>query len=189
MSIFQDAHVVVLIADYIGVEATGKINALGAGFGLAGLAPTGLTAPQYVIALVDVPAKYNGQQFALALELRDETTGQPVMLPTAPDGLLQPLRLQQAVTVQLVQAPGLYLPVDSVKARVQMPLGFGDGLPLTPGHAYAWKVEIDGQSQKGWKAYFYVPGPPPPPVFGGLAGPADIPNIVVPEPPADGAQD
>jgi hypothetical protein len=185
VSIFQDAHVVVFIADYIGVDAAGKINALGAGFVIAGLNQQGSTAPQSVIALVDVPGKYNGQQFALALELRDETTGQPVMLPTSPEGHLQPLRLQQAATVQIVQAPNIHLPMDSVPARIQMPVGFQDGIPLTAGHKYAWRVEIDGQTRPGWKAEFYVPGPPPPPVLGGPFGPTDIPNIANPHGPVE----
>lgn len=180
MTIYNEAHVVVLIADYIGIDSAGKINALGAGFGLAGVQPHGLTAAQYVIVLVDVPAKYAGQQVALTLELRDETTGQPVMLPTNPAGNLEPLRIQHVPQIPPVQVPGLYLPQDVVQSRVQMPVAFQDGLPLQPGHAYAWRVQIDGQTRDGWKAQFYVPGPPPPPVFGGPNGPPSITNIMPP---------
>lgn len=176
----------VLVADYIGVDSGGKVNALGAGFAFAGMQPTGLTSPQYVIVLVDVPARFAGQQFALTLELRNETTGQPVMISTAPGGQLEPLRIQQVATVQAPQIPGAYLPLDSVLSRIQMPVGFADGLPLQQGHLYAWRVQIDTQARPGWKAQFYVPGPPPPPVIGGLVGPTSIPNIAPPQPPDDG---
>jgi hypothetical protein len=186
LSIFNDAHVVVLLADYIGIDASGKVNALGAGFGLTFVGPNGLTAPQHVVVMIDVPAKYSGQQFALTLELRNETTGQPVMLATDPAGNLQPLRIQQVAQVQGPSAPGLYLPTDQVMARVQLPVAFMDGLPLQPGNAYAWRVQIDAQSRPGWKASFYVPGPPPGPVIGGPHGPADIPNVAPFTPPAEG---
>lgn len=185
MSIFQDAHVTVLLADYIGLDSGGKVNALGAGFGLALVQPHGLTGPQYLIVLVDVPSKYAGQQYALSVELRDETTGQPMMIPTGPSGQLEPLRIQQAVPVQPVQVQGLYLPPGAVPSRHQMPIAFQDGLPLQPGHAYVWRVQIDGQGRPGWSAHFFVPGPPPGPVLGGPLGPSDIPNIQAPDEAAE----
>jgi len=180
VSIFTDAEVVVLLADYIGIDGGGKINALGLGFALAGLQPHGLTAPQHVVVMIDVPPKYAGQQFALSLELRDETAGQPVMVATDPSGQLQPLRIQQVAQVRPPQVPGLYLPPDAVWCRIQVPVAFQDGLPVQPGHEYLWRVQIDGQTRAGWGARFFVPGPPPPPVFGGPLGPADIPNIQPP---------
>lgn len=77
-------------------------------------------------------------------------------------------------------APGLYLPPDQVMSRVQMPIGFMDGLPLQQGQAYAWRVQIDTHSRPGGKAMFYVPGPRRRPVFGGPHGPATIPNVTPP---------
>ena len=185
MSIQNDAHVVVLLADYVGIDAAGKINALGAGFGIAPLQPTGLTAPMHVIVIVDVPAKHSGQQYVLSLELRDETTGQAVTIPAAPSGALEPLRIQQVVTVLTPQIAGLHLPAGSIPSRTQLPVAFQDGLPLQAGHTYLWKVQIDQQGRPSWVARFHVPGTPPNPVFGGPAGPASIPNIQPPALPLD----
>lgn len=174
----------VLLADYIGIDAGGKVNALGAGFSMLYVQPTGLSAPLYMIVMVDVPAKYAGHQYAVSIELRNETTGQPVMLPTSPAGDLEPLRVQQVLTVQQGQAPpGFFVPVGSVPARHLLPIAFQDGLPLQPGHMYAWKVQVDGQHRAGWESRFFVPGPHPPPVIGGPVGPADIPNV---QPPGAG---
>lgn len=181
---------VVLIADYIGVDPSGKVNAIGVGLTIAGVVPvpvpgaqpgapqsgqTVMAAPQHLIVMIDLPSKYVRQKFALSLELRDENTGEVVKV-AGPDGTVQPLRLQQAVTVEPPAAPGIYLPPDMF-SRVQVSLGFPNGLPLTAGHYYDWRVEIDGQHRKSWRAQFLVAGPPPAPVFGGPAGPADIPNI------------
>jgi hypothetical protein len=182
VGIFQDSQVVVLLADYIGVDAGGKINALGAGFSMLHMQPTGLSGPMYMIVMIDVHAKYAGQQYAVSIELRNETTGQPVMLAAAPAGQLEPLRIQQVLSVQSPQGPpGFFVPVGSVPSRQLLPIAFQDGLPLEAGHMYAWKVQIDGQGRPGWESRFFVPGPQPPPVIGGPVGPADIPNVHPPD--------
>lgn len=160
-----------LLADYIGVDAAGKVNAIGAGFVITGLQPTGTTAPQHVAVLVDVPARYAGQEFPLSLELRDADLDTVVQLP-GPAGQLDAMRIQQLVKGERPVVPGAYLP-DDLPVRIQLTLGFTNGLPLTPGRKYVWRAEIAGQHRKDWSARFYVPGPPPPPVFGGPAGPAD----------------
>ncbi len=180
MALVQDARVTVLLADYIGIDAGRKINAIGVGFSLAHLQQNGLTGPQHVIAIVDLPGKYGGQQFSLELELRDETTGDAFMVPAGPGGTSQPLRFANVVQAPVPAIPGVHLPQDQVTTQVQLPLAIVDGLPLQPGHAYSWRVKLDGQSKPGWQVRFYVPGPPPPVVFGGPSGPATIPDI---EPP------
>lgn len=186
--IYDDAHVVVLIADYIGVDPSGKVNALGVGMSIVGAQPipvpgtpsgasgqTVMAAPQHLIVMIEVPPKYVRQQFALSIELRDENTRETAKV-AEPDGTVQPLRLQQAVTVEPPSVPGVYLPPDMF-SRVQVSLAFPNGLPLTAGHYYDWRVEIDGQHREGWRARFLVAGPPPAPVFGGPSGSADIPNV------------
>jgi len=185
VAIYDDASVTVFVADHIAIDAAQKITALGAGFLLTGLDPqTGLSAPQHVAVLIDVPAKYVGQQFALSLELRDETVGQLVQVPMPPTGQLDALRVQQIVPVNPPQVVGAVLP-DGTPIRSQVMLGFPTGLPLIASHRYVWRVEIDGQHCPGWKAVFSVLGPPPGPVFGGLAGPAAIPSIAPPPPPSE----
>jgi hypothetical protein len=175
VALAQDAQVSVLLADYIGLDAAGKINALGAGFTVTGVA-NGLTPPQHVAALIDVPSSYAGQDFALSVQLRDETVGRLVQVP-GQSGLLEALRMQQVARAERPNAgPGVHLP-QTMFARVQVALAFPMGLPLVVGNYYAWQVEIDGQSQPHWQARFYVAGPPPGPVFGGPSGPASIPPL------------
>lgn len=181
MSIYTDAHAVVLIADYIGVDVQGKLNAIGAGFYLSGVGPDGQTPPQHVAVMIDVPNKYAGEEFALSLDLRNETTGDVVQIAT-PSGQLEALRLQQVVRVEKPSLQGIYLPSD-LTCRAQVSIGFPVGLPLTPGNTYAWHLQIDGQHRPGWNVRFHVLGPPPGPVFGGPAGPADISNSPPPQAP------
>ena len=175
MGLAEDSHAQVLIADYIGTDAAGKINALGAGFVITGLQATGLTPPQYVVALIDVASEHAGREFPLLLELRDIEANVPVQVP-GPTGGTEALRIQQLVKAERPQVPGIYLP-ENLFSRVQVSLGFPNGLPLAPGRLYEWRLEVNGTSQPGWRARFYVAGPPPAPVFGGPIGPADIPTL------------
>lgn len=181
MSLFSDAHAVVLIADFIGADAAGKLNAIGAGFAISGIGPDGQTPPQHVAVMVDVPSKYAGDEYALLLELRNETTGAVVQVPSA-TGQLEALRMQQVVRVERpALGPAIYLPND-MTCRSQVTIGFPMGLPLEPGNSYAWQLRIDGQHRPGWIARFHVVGPRPGLVFGGPAGPADIPDVETPTP-------
>lgn len=181
MGIFEDARVVVLLADHIATDASNKINALGVGFAIVGVLPTGVTPAMSVGVLVDIPSKYVGSQFALSVELRDTSVNEVVKFPT-PTGAVEALRIQQLVMAERGQMPGVFLPPD-MPARIQVVVGFVNGLPLTPGHFYEWKAEVEGQSRRGWSAAFHVAGPPPGPVVGGPASPTptDLPPLGVDE--------
>jgi hypothetical protein len=182
MSIFSDCRVAVLLADYAVADASGKLNMLGAGFNITGLQATGLTPPQYVVTIVDVPARYIGQDFPVGLELKDDTNGQTVTVP-GPTGNLEALRIQQLAKADPPHVPGVYLP-PTLWSRVQFVMGFPNGLPLQPGGLYHWRVEIEGQHRPGWSAHFHVAGPPPAPVFGGPSGSEEIEGL-----PPDGVGD
>lgn len=164
----------VLVADHIGVDAGGKLNALGAALTLTGVQPNGFTPPQSVAAVIDVPSRHAGAEFAVLLELRNETADTVVQLP-GPSGKPEALRIQQLVQAKRPQVQGAYVP-ESMFCRVQVMLNFANGLPLAPSTLYAWRLEVDGQHRKGWRAQFYVPGPPPAPVVGGPAGPSGSPT-------------
>ncbi|WP_405070419.1 hypothetical protein OG558_12750 [Kribbella sp. NBC_01510] len=176
MSIFSECRAVVLLADYAVADSGGKLNILGAGFTITAVQPTtGLTAAQYVVVMVDVPPRYVGEDFPLGVELRDEATGQTVVMP-GPTGNPDALRVQQLVRAEPPQIAGVYLPT-SLWSRVQLVLAFPNGLPLQPGGEYHWRVEVEAQHRQGWSAHFLVAGPPPPPVFGGPAGNQDIQDV------------
>jgi hypothetical protein len=178
VGIFEDAHVTAFVADYLAADASNRITAVGLGFTITGVQPTGFSAPQYLGVIIRVPSKYTGQQFSLSVHLRDEDADTAVTVPGA-SGQSETLQVAQVVTVAAAVVPGLYLP-PSVACTMQMVMGFPTGLPLTVGKNYAWHVQIDGQSRRHWIAGFHVPGAPPAPVFGGPVGPTDIPNISPP---------
>lgn len=178
MALIDEAHVTVLIADYIAVDAAGKLTAVGAAFTLSGLQPDGHTPPQHVAVLVDVPGRLVGHDFAFGLSLRDADSGQAVLVH-GPSGEPEPLQIAQVMRAQAVNAPGLQVPA-SLPGRVQVVLGFPAGLPLEVGHTYRWSVELDGTTRPEWSTVFHVPAPATGPVFGGPVGPTSIPNFPSP---------
>lgn len=175
MPLLDSAHVTVLVADYISVDAAGKLTAVGAAFTLSALQPDGHTPPVHAAVLVDVPGSQVGQDFALSVSLVDEDSGQAVLVP-GPTGDREPMRVAQVVQAQSPSVPGMLVP-SSVPGRVQLVLGFPQGLPLEAGHSYRWSVEIDGQTRPEWSAWFHVPAPAPGPVFGGPTGPTSVPRL------------
>lgn len=185
--IFDAASASILIADYASIDGGSKINAIGLGIQVTQLLPqTNGTGAMYVVALIDVPRKYAGQKAVLGIELRNLSDGNSAVKVQGPTGQFESLRVQHEFEVAHPQLPGFSLPDDGF-ARVQIAMGFPNGLPLQPLKTYAWKLSIDGQSRQSWRAVFSVASHPPNPVFGGLSGPADIPNIApmdTPEPEA-----
>lgn len=175
MSLIDSARVIVLLADYVAVDAAGKLTAVGAAFTFTGLQPDGHTPPVHVAVLVDVPGSHVGQDFALGIGLVDDLTGNPVLVPGG-DGQPEALRVAQVVQAQQPSLPGMVVP-PGAPGRVQLVLGFPQGLPLDAGRSYRWDVELDGQTRPQWSAWFHVPAPAPGPVFGGPAGPTSIPRI------------
>lgn len=174
MAIKDDATVNLILADYISVDSAGKINVLGAGWTVSGVQPNGFTVQQCLAIVVDVPNGYVGQEFALDIDLYDETTGSVAEVP-GPSGALEAMRIGQLAKVEPPLAPGTYLP-PTMFSRIQAVIAFLGGLPLSPGHLYAWRVSIDGERHPHWVARFVVASAPPAPVFGGPAGPSEIPN-------------
>jgi hypothetical protein len=179
VAVADDARAFVLLADYAVVDAAGKTNAIGAAFGWTGLGPNGLTPPQSVAAVIEVPAKYQGDTVNVSLELVDLTTASAVMLPS-PSGKPEALLIQQDTLITRTPAGMLPLPQD-FPARVNFVLSFASGLPLSSGNDYEWRLKINGYHRKGWGARFYVLPVVKDPVFGGPGGPADIPDVENPE--------
>lgn len=175
MALLDQARVTVLLADYIAVDAAGKLTAVGAAFTLTGLQPDGHTPPMHLAVLVDVPGTLVGQDFSMSVSLNDADSGAPVLV-AGPTGDAEPLRIAQVMRAQAPNLPGLQVPA-SVPGRVQVVLGFPAGLPLQVGHSYRWSVELDGSSRPEWSVTFHVPAPAPGPVFGGPSGPTSIPNF------------
>jgi hypothetical protein len=132
--------------------------------------------------VIDVPPAKVGQQFPISLDLRT-SSGEVVQVPGF-SGALDALRVQQLVKADHPQRPGLYLP-ETVFGRVQTIVAFSGGIPLAAGHSYHWHLEVGHQHVKAWEVHFHIAGPPPGPIIGGPAGPADIPNVVIPDEPSE----
>jgi hypothetical protein len=160
-SISDDANVSIILADYAAEDAAKKINMLGGGWTVTAVQPNGLTPAQAVVALIQVPGKYRGQQMAVALTLVNEA-GDPVTFPS-PAGQATPLRIQQLVLINPPIVPGIMLP-DHMPCSVQIVISLDNGLPLPPNQVYTWRFEIDG-NEVGHQS-FYCAGPNPGPVLG-----------------------
>lgn len=175
MTVFRDAQVTILLADYAGQDAGGKLNVIGGNIRFLGQIAEGVSTPFCLVVQVDVPARHAGQEYALTVEIHDVTTGRPVSLP-GPSGQLEPLRAQQVVTVEPLQlAPGLHRPTDAF-VSTNMVMQFSNGLPLQAGHSFEAKVQIDGQT-RNWFYRFHTLRQQPGVVFGGPMNPPDIEGI------------
>jgi hypothetical protein len=161
--ISDNARVKVLLADFANQDAVGKVNLIGANWSITGIQPPGMTPPQTLVVLVDVPSRFHGEDFALSMTLFDDA-GDPVDVP-GPTGEMQPLRVQQLVRAERPVIPGANVPPDA-PGSVQVILNFGGGIPLSSGRTYYWRVEIDTNTNPQWETSFYVVGPPPAPVVG-----------------------
>jgi hypothetical protein len=158
------ATAVVVLADYAAAEPpAGKINAIGVGWQITAIAPTGGTPPQTIVVLIDVPQSFAGEQVALTLSLRDATNN--IVEVPQPDGSRQSVRIAQLAVINKPAVPGVALPRD-MPARVQVVVALPTGLALQPGELYTWQLDIDGTRKPEWATSFYVVAPAPPAVLG-----------------------
>lgn len=176
MALVDDAHVWMVIADYGAADSAGKLNIIGAGFQWVNAVHGVFATPHTLVVVIELPQKYAGEQCAVSIELRNETSGMAVKVPTAPDGRPDTLRISQNVDIAAPTMPGVRTPRE-MPCRIQIAAGIPAGIPLEPNAEYAWRLSLDGTHRKAWQARFWTLGGPPRPVFGGPSGPADIPNV------------
>lgn len=173
----ERSRVALFLADYANADASHKVNALGAGWGVAGTDVTrGVVAPQTVIVFIDSPPELYGDEFVFSLTLRD-STGTAVVVP-GPTGNPEPLRVAQNLRVEEPATnPQLHIPRGTVWAHNQIVLNLAEGLRLPLGDLYTWTLDLDGTRSDRWGVSFYVPAAHHGPVFGGPDNPASIPGI------------
>ncbi|MFN2557613.1 MAG: hypothetical protein ABR592_12255 [Nitriliruptorales bacterium] len=121
----------------------GKLYILGGGWSLAGPGPITMA----LAIKVEVPWDRANERLKFKLELVD-ADGQPVEVPSPPDGLLRPVALEGEMEVG--RPPGLRAgtPLDSTMA-INL-----DGIGLPPGERFTWRFEIDGQTSEHWQSSF-----------------------------------
>ena len=173
MGLSDDVRASILIGDYIGVDAGGKLNVIGLNFTHCGLQANGASPAFYVAAIIDVPKKHLNDEFSISLELRD-STGNLFTVPGLP-GQQDGLRISQLVRAVAPATNVItYFPHD-MPGRAQFVVGFLNGLPLRAGESYAWTLAVDSQKRPAWQVSFHVVGPPPGPVVGGIDRPVEVP--------------
>jgi len=158
----KSAYVRIFLADYgVADDNTGKLTMVGGGISIIGLnAQTNTTAPFTVIAVITFAPKFIGQSPAIELSLETDN-GQLVTLPGQPG----PLRMAMAEKLDPPRVRGFHVPNDAVRPKHQMLMQFQNGLPLSAGTGYKWRITIDQQTNPEWTEGFYVPTASPGPVL------------------------
>ncbi|MBX6370925.1 MAG: hypothetical protein IRZ02_01530 [Acidothermus sp.] len=143
-------HATLLLCDAAQVDPSGKVHILGAGWTVVAAAPTGALPGQAVVVLVHVPWHRTDEEHRLRLRLED-ADGRAVVV--GPPENPQPLVHEQFLRVQRpVGAPA------GITVDVPVVVTIGPGLVLPPGR-YAWRLEIDGETQEDWMVSFHVRAP------------------------------
>jgi hypothetical protein len=162
------AHVTLILADYAVFDAAGKLNLVGGIWVATQAIPTPLgpgLPEQHVVAIIDIPQDFAGEQVAVTLALRDPS-GEPVRAPIASAGEEpQYVRVAQVATIEKPRIPGVQAPKE-LSCRINVQMGLPLGLPLEPGNVYSWTVHIDDVTRPEWSTPFYLVGLPTGPVWG-----------------------
>ena len=146
----------ILIADFVNIDAAGKVNIIGGGVQFLGFDPdTGMTAPfsLYASIIVTLPTLDEASE-AVDILLVD-ADGQPVTLP-GPEGPNQ-LRFNQIVDFTHAKNPAVQQPPIGFPGSSNVVMNFPGGLPLPSGSTYEWVVLVDGRRLAS--TTFFVPGP------------------------------
>ncbi|MGO9157011.1 hypothetical protein [Mycobacterium sp.] len=164
----ESARVRITIADYVVIDQQGKATIVGAGVTIAGVnLQSGMTAPFAVLVSASFAPQFVGEDPAVELSLETEDH-QLVQMPGLLDSTGQPQYLRVATSEKLLPTvlPGANIPADIIRPKAQILLNFQNGLPLAPGHAYVWRVKIDGDTRPEWTEMLYVPTASAGPVLG-----------------------
>lgn len=148
----------VLIADFVNVDAAGKVNIIGGGIQFLGSDPnTGLTAPFAVYVNITVTIPLFEETSAVVEVLLVDADGQPVTL-AGPDGG-NTMAFKQDVDFRHTERPELQQPPMGFPGTSNIVLNFPGGLPLPPSATYEWVVLLDGSRLTA--STFFVPGAAP----------------------------
>lgn len=156
MSDISSATGNILIADFVNIDAAGKVNVIGGGVQFLGFDPaTGLTAPFSLYASVTVSLPSIDDASATLEVMLIDTDGQPVTLPGT-DGP-NTLRFSHMVDFAHAANPSVQQPPMGFPGSSNVVMNFPGGLPLPAGSTYEWVVLMDGMRLSS--TTFFVPGP------------------------------
>ena len=153
------------LADVAITDAAGKVNVIGMFVDVIGYnREIGSTGRFTVIGEVLVPPELCPAEITTEIVLL-HADGRVVQLPGLADQ-------EQAVRIGMPQAvakPSVVVDghvIDGLWARCPIILDFNNGLPLTPGTTYIWRLRVDGDDENARNLTFAVPGLPATPVLG-----------------------
>ena len=153
-----------MVADFANSDVGGKLNVIGGAFQFTARAQIpGLSVgvpPMAVVAIIDLPAAYGQTDFTVVLTLKD-SSDTPVEVPSQVVGGTQALRVSQIANAKRDSSQPA-----GIGGRVQIVMALGPGIPLQPDQAYYWELQINGHTDKNWRAGFYVQPDPPQPILG-----------------------
>ncbi|MET4002800.1 hypothetical protein ABIB48_001518 [Arthrobacter sp. UYCu511] len=155
MSDHSSAGASIIIADFVNIDAAGKVNIIGGGIQFLGFDPdTGMSAPfsLFVSVTVSIPA-FDSTQAVVEVALVD-TDGRPVSVPASEGPNV--LHFKQQVDFRHTMAPNMQPPPMGFPGCSNVVLNFPGGLPLPTGSAYEWVVMLDGARLSS--STFFVPG-------------------------------
>jgi hypothetical protein len=162
----DSAHVRIVIADYGIGDQAGKMTLVGAGVSIIPLNPSsGTTVPFTVWASASFAPVFVGENPAVELSL-ETTDGELVQMPGIAGGESQALRVAVAEALRPTVMQGAEVDQDAVRPKTQILLQFQTGLPLAAGHAYRWRVRIDGDTRDEWTELLFIPTASAGPVLG-----------------------
>ena len=146
----------ILIADFVNIDAAGKVNIIGGGVQFLGFNPdTGLTAPFSLYTNITINLPTLDEASSAVEVLLVDTDGQPVVL-SGPEGQ-NPLRFSQVVDFTHTTNPAVQQPPMGFPACSNVVMNFPGGLPLPAGAIYEWVVQMNGTRLSS--TTFFVPGP------------------------------
>lgn len=128
-------EVTLVLGDFAETDTfSGKVHILGAGWSVTGPAPS----PQAIVAFLRVPPDRAHSPIVFTARLLDKT-GRVVETPGL--GGMQRLEISGQVEIQV---PDGWDTVSDLPASFAVNIG---ALPLKPGGAYSWSIEIDDKEE------------------------------------------
>ncbi|MCL1899139.1 MAG: hypothetical protein FWG11_01225 [Promicromonosporaceae bacterium] len=165
----ENARLNLLLSDFAQNQG-GKLNVVGGNVQVLGFDPRKRTTTRFsLVALVELDSLFCPADFQLEITLLD-AAGDPVPLPgqtnLAEGATPKMFRVSQSARLERPALAHLGALPPSIPGNVAVVIDFGNGIPVSPGAAYAWQLRVDEDSENAIYRPFFIPGPPQQPVFG-----------------------
>ena len=131
------------LANFVGIDPSGKATLVGAGIRVLPVAPRTRVSPPFAVwvslTVADVPPDPVIVELVLAGRDGAHATTSSLSGESAEVRVTQPVRFTPHLP------PGIDVPGDGLPLTHVLTAHFPSGLPLDAGRAYRWQVEFDGR--------------------------------------------